>query len=191
MENTDPSGSQLSISSDPEPYSGYGYESLFDMRIDKGFRFVTNENWRSFWLKVDFGFKKLVIGNNIYYCVTEQGRSYIFMYKMSYASGRSDNFTYWINPDSETELIPGIATIDEDYSVFLFEPQLVRIVKFEPWGYYRDVCFRLVILFCNGRSVSNKSCLPAGFFITKFAATSWVSRVQFVIIFPEMTFSPF
>ena len=142
----------MEIVSFPNHYRGY--TSLFDMKKDKGFRFGTDENYRTFWLKVDFGHQQMVIGNNLYYCVTDHGRSYVFVYKMSYSLGKhfSTNFTYWVNPETGSQLLNGITEDSQDSAIVWLEPHLARTVKYEPQGYVGNVCLRVSILFCNGLS---------------------------------------
>ena len=161
MAHSNPSGPEMDISSDPGPISDeQGYDAILDLKSDAGFRFDFTEDWRNAWVKVDFGHKKLVIGNMIYYAMSDRGRSYVTVYKLSYSleGSSSTNFTSWVNPESNSELIDGIKEDTQEFAIAWLEPKVAQTLKYIPRGYKNRICFRASIVFCNGMSLTFKDC---------------------------------
>ena len=105
------------------------------------------------FMTMDLGAARTVVGISVLYAVTNRKRAYITAYKLSHSLGpkNSDDFTYWINPDTGALIFTGISSADQDSALSLFEPQSVRTVKIEPQSFVTAMAFRLILMFCSGK----------------------------------------
>ena len=121
----------------------------------KGFHFSSNDDPDTFFRAFFYAGAKVVVGNNLRSGVVRGQRCYISSYRMGYSMSGVyfEVETFWVNPNTGSQIFEGISRDDQPWAYSKFDPRLATTVQLNPLTFVRNIAFRLQLMFIQGKKI--------------------------------------
>lgn len=61
--------------------------------------------------------------------------------------------TFWVNPNTGSQIFEGISRDDQPWAYSKFDPRLATTVQLNPLTFVRNIAFRLQLMFIQGKKI--------------------------------------